>query len=211
MLHNKMTSLQIFNEVKLDSFVLVAKIKQFTFQFFQKSKDSYTFEYTSSRNNTYQVIFTTEKSSIGFYVLTKINTDFGRKWIALIINQRKDKLDGIQIINPHVIDRFKERNNYNGTSLDAFCQLLVLLRESPTMILDENKNPISANQPVVPYKVYGAVTQIECGVIFGEVAFTDKNTDKDITIQIFKTFLPNNMLNKNQQELNDFITANDAR
>jgi hypothetical protein len=206
-----MTTLQIFNEVKLDSFVLVAKVKQFTFQFLQKSKDSYTFEYTSSRNNTYQVIFTTEKSSIGFYVLTKISTDFGRKWIALMINHHKDKLDGIQIINPHVIDRFKERNNYNGTSLDAFCQLLVLLRESPTMILDENKNPISANQPVVPCKAYSSVTQIECGVIFGEVAFTDKNTNKGIAIQTLKTFLPNNMLNKNQQELNDLITANDAR
>lgn len=211
MLHNKMTTLQIFNEVKLDSFVLVAKIKQFTFQFLQKNKDSYTFEYTSSRNNTYQVIFTTEKSSIGFYALTKISTDFGRKWIALIINHHKDKLDGIQIINPHVIDRFKERNNYNGTSLDAFCQLLVLLRESPTMILDENKNPISANRPVVPYKVYSSVTQIECGVVFGEVAFTGKNTDKSIATQTLKTFLPNNMLNKSQQELNDLITANDVR
>lgn len=211
MLHNKMTTLQIFNEVKLDSFVLVAKIKQFTFQFFQKNKDSYTFEYTSSRNNTYQVIFTTEKSSIGFYVLTKISTDFGRKWIALMINHHKDRLDGIQIINPHVIDRFRERNNYNGTSLDAFCQLLVLLRESPTMILDENKNPIYANQPVVPCKAYSSVTQIECGVIFGEVAFTNKNTNKGIAIQTLKTFLPNNMLNKNQQELNDLITANDAR
>ena len=64
---------------------------------------------------------------------------------------------------------------------------------------------------MVPYKTYGSVTQIECGVIFGEVAFTDKNTDKSIAIQTLKTFLPNNMLNKNQQELNDFITANDAR
>lgn len=211
MLHNKMTTLQIFNEVKLDSFVLVAKIKQFAFQFLQKHKDSYTFEYTSSRNNTYQVIFTTEKTNIGFYALTKISTDFGRKWVALIINPHKDKLDGVQIINPHVIDRFKERNNYNGTSLDAFCQLLVLLRESPTMIVDENKKPISASQPVVPYKVYGSITQIKCGIMFGEVAFTDKNTDKGIAIQTLKTFLPNNMLNKNQQKLNDFITINDIR
>lgn len=212
MLHNKMTSRQIFDEIKKDSYIVIPKARQFGRIYNMKYKGfSHTFEHKTTRGNNYKIIYTIEDNSIVFYIITKISTDDGPKYVVMVPRIKENKLESIQIINPHVIHRFRERYHYEDTFVGIVCKILLLMRDIPTLILDEDKNLVDVTEGFTPFKDYNSVMQTDCGLILGEMFLDGTRIDKCAYISTCKTFLPTEMLNKGQRETYDFMTELDKK
>ena len=206
MLHNKMTTEQILEEIRKDSFLLLSKSLSF-YNVFSRNRNNMaqTFNYTSSRNNIYQVIYLRRDYGIVFYVVTKIPTDYGNKWVLVLLDCKQSKLEGIKIINPHVIDRIQERWQIDS-DVNIISQMIMELNNAPTFFLNENKELMPRHDVFVPHQKYGIVAHIGTGLIFGEFFTCGTNLEKTIIAEEIKTYLPTHMLNKRQREIESILS-----
>jgi hypothetical protein len=135
-----------------------------------------------------------------FRVTTFINTNFGKKYILITLNQNNDTITFLMILDPHVFRRYKEREiKENITDAETVSQFIANLHDSIVFYHDDTK--VYKNNEVTPFKEYQFAQYLHNGMLLGNVFATHTNPHKSTSVAVVKTFVSKDMYFEEQTEL----------